>query len=299
MKISPLANNIQANNNVLNNNTLNNKAVNQTSPSFKGSKDGLFTRAADKLGLVELIAQGTAKLSQTKFSENLVNFSRKFASPSARWADAESVAITFFYMYNTWKSDKIDEERKVPSMIQNAAVTIVSSLAAAAIDAACKPLIDKLTLAYQDLPKETIAKLGNKSAKQFYDAAGRLKSNTIFTAVVRFIIPVMMVPIVGKIVSMVKENAEKNKADEENKQKITQPAPMTANLFKASDDDHENDIHDDDDDDHDDDDDKKKIIQMPVKIQPEAQMQKLNTTQGYAPIISFEQTENKFKSLYA
>ncbi len=292
MKISPLANNIQTNNNK---NVLNNKNINQTSPSFKGRKDGLFTRAADKIGLVELIAQGTAKLSQTKFSEKLVNFSRKFASPSARWADAESVAITFFYMHNTWKSDKIDEERKVPSMIQNAAVTVVSSLAAAAVDSACKPLIDRLTLAYQDLPKETIAKLGNKTPKQFYDAAGRLKSNTVFTAIVRFIIPVMMVPVVGKIVSMIKEKAAENNAENENIQKTPQPAPNTEKLLKRSDDNHE---HDDDYDD-DDDDDEKKIIQMPALEQSMAQTQKLNTTQGHAPIISFEQTENKFKSLYA
>lgn len=217
MKISP----------VVNVNNPNIKSQKQNVASFRGSKEGFITRTLNNtIHLDKHIAKGVAKLSQTKFSDKLVEFTRKLPNPPARWADLESAAVTFFYMWNTWKSDKIDEERKVPSMIQNGAVTIASSFAALAIDEACSPLINKLTMAYKNLPPEKIAELGGKNAKQFFDATNKLKSNTIFTAVVRFIIPVLMVPAVGKIVEKVKEKAEKsNEQNSKNTQQVQAPAP--------------------------------------------------------------------------
>lgn len=248
MKIYPAAN--------INN--LNIKPQKQNTPSFKGSKEGFITRTLNNtIHLDKHIAKGVAKLSQTKFSDRLVDFTRKLPNPPARWADLESFAVTFFYMWNTWKSDKIDEERKIPSMIQNGAVTIASSLAALAIDELCSPLINKLTLAYKNLPPEKIAELGGKSAKEFFDASNKLKSNTVFTAVVRFIVPVLMVPAVGKIVAALKKKSAE-KTNEQNPQNQQQQ-------------------------------------QNPVE-----QPAKLNTMQGYAPQIHFDnQNENKFKSLFA
>ena len=76
-------------------------------------------------------------------------------------------------MWNTWKSDKIDEDRKVPSMIQNGAVTIASSAAAALVDSAFDPIIDKIGLKYMELGKTNpglIKEIGGRSAKDFCGA---------------------------------------------------------------------------------------------------------------------------------
>ncbi len=274
MKINPIVNRPIASNNTPDN------------MSFKGKGKGFLltdfvtNTLNNTIHLDKHIAKGVAKLSQTSLSDRLVDMTRKLPNPPARWADFESFAITFFYMWNTWKSDKIDEERKIPSMIQNGAVTIASSLAALAIDEACAPLINKLAEAYKKLPAEKMAELreltaeemkkfkayspeelikfSEKSTKEFFDAAGKLKSNTIFTAVVRFIIPVLMVPAVGTIVKKLKEKSAQNNP---------QPGQQTA--------------------------------QNQQKTNNVANPNKLNTTQGYAPKISFDQTENKFKSLFA
>ena len=260
--------------NSLMNNKIQNTGHIQQSQSFKGvekaaqaivneinvkppKKDGFIEEKLNKyLHLDKHIARGAAKLSQTKASQSLVEWTRKRDHGAARWCDIESVAVTFFYMWNTWKSDKVDEERKVPSMIQNAAVTIASSTAAALVDGALDPLIDKIGLKYMELEKnnpDLIKEIGGRSAKDFYDAIKKLKSNTAFTAVVRFIVPVLMVPVVGKIVA--KLNEKKEEQEEANKAaqnaqiiQAPQPQPVQANASSYDDDDHDdNDDHDDDD----------------------------------------------------
>ncbi len=237
------------------------EAVKQTAQKAP-KKEGFFVRTLNKLfHLDKHIAEGTAWLSQTKFSKKLVDMTRQFKSAPARWCDVESFAVTFFYMWNTWKSDKVDEERKVPSMIQNAAVTVASSAAAAIIDASFDPLIDKIALKYMELEKtnpDAIKDIGGRSAKEFYGAIKKLKSNTVFTAVVRFIIPVMMVPVVGKIVEKLnekkkerqEENAENNTLQAQNKQPKPQFVQQnTINVENHHDDDDDDDDKDDKDDD--------------------------------------------------
>ena len=297
MKITPSINNSYQKQTNLKNRAVANKLP-QNSLSFTGDKKlSLVTRAVNnicKVDLQEQIAKGVAWLSQTKASEKLVEWTQKLPNATARWADLESVAITIFYMWNTWKSDKIEEDRKVPSMIQNAAVTIASSGAALVIDEACQPFINKLTEAYENLPKEKIKKLAEIRAKglsaeelkelaekgkdaamgtkDFYDASCKFKTNTVFTAVVRFIVPVLMVPVVGKIVEKMKANkAQEEEAANNNNQETAQNTQGNNN----------------------------QTIEFATAKQGIAQSQ-LNTTQGYVPILNFDEhnKENNFKSLY-
>lgn len=252
--------------NSLMNNKIQNTSNIQQSQSFKGvekaaqavaneikikppKKDGFIVGALNKyIHLDKHIARGTARLSQTKASQNLVEWTRKRNHGAARWCDIESVAVTFFYMWNTWKSEKVDEERKVPSMIQNAAVTIASSTAAALVDGALDPLIDKIGIKYIELEKnnpDLIKEIGGRSSKDFYNAIKKLKSNTAFTAVVRFIVPVLMVPVVGKIVA--KLNEKKEEQEEENKEQNLQLQTQTSQpqQIKIDTDDHDDDYDDD------------------------------------------------------
>lgn len=235
---------------------------------LKGKDGNFYVRTLDKMfGIKHNIAKLAAAFSETKASQTIVKSFQKFKSPTARWCDLESLMVTFFYMWNTWKSEKIDEERKVPSMIQNAAVTVVSSTAAFLIDSALDPVIDKATLAYEKTPKNLLPKINGsvKTPKQFYDAARSLKSNTIFALTVRFAIPVLMVPAVGAIVRKLNEKKAEIAEENKNKQNV-QPMPVSEQAKIQNKDDHD----DDDNDDHDDSDDKKE-----------------------------EHSENKFKALFA
>jgi len=225
MRITPVINTVNNNSGRLAKNTFrqNNRPAakengQNSSPSFTGKKEGFITRwLNDTFGLNKLIAKGLGHLTETKASKKLVEWTQKAKSPTQLWATLESCAVTFFYVRNTAKSKKIDEERKMPSIIQNIAVTVVSSLASVAVDKACDPLVEKLALAYQKLSPEQTKNLAMKSTKQFYDATNKLKSNTVFTAVVRFIVPVIMVPVVGAIVKAIK-----NKKEEEMSQNVPQ-----------------------------------------------------------------------------
>ncbi len=290
MNINPLMNNQIQNRFDLNSN-LNSNIKNKQNLNFKGAE-----KEATKLD--KTIAKGVAWLAQTKGSDKLVNATRRFKSAPARWCDIESVAVTLFYMWNTWKSDKIDEDRKVPSMIQNGAVTIASSAAAALVDSAFDPLIDKIALKYRDIynnDKDLVKQIGGKNPKEFYGAIKKLKSNTVFTAVVRFIIPVLMVPVVGKIVSKINEKRNEDK-EEEQKNNIpqlnmqnTNAQPVqnnnqiiqTQNITVKDDDDH---------DDHDDEDD---------KINTNNSANTFNSSMNNNFNNNINTADNKFKSLFA
>lgn len=109
--------------------------------SFTGNP---FKMAAETLS--EPLAKGLGKLATTGPAKWVVEQTAKFEKPSARWSDLASIAITLFYMGNTWKSEKIDEERKLPLMINNGLVTIASSGVAFLIDKYTdKPVDDVLT----------------------------------------------------------------------------------------------------------------------------------------------------------
>lgn len=209
-------------------NSVSNSVHQVKTPSFNG-KEKFFNRLYDTIGLTELIARGTAALSQTKVSDKLIAATQTWEYPSARWCDLENAAITFFYMYNTARSKDIDEERKLPSMLQNAAVSIAATIASAFVDKLFDPLIDKAGYEYQSLPKEAVNKLYDtskhnniKSVKDYHGAIKKLKSNTVFTAVVRFIIPVIMVPAVGFLVAKLKEYRNKKMGITENDEKQVQ-----------------------------------------------------------------------------
>ena len=80
------------------------------------------------------IAWTIGKTANTELSKKIVIGLSHFKKISARMADLASIAITFFYVNNTRKSKKIEEERKMPLMVNNIAITVVSSTMAALID---------------------------------------------------------------------------------------------------------------------------------------------------------------------
>lgn len=185
------------------------------------------------------IAAVIGKAANTDTSKKFVETLNHFKKPSARMADLASFAITFFYVNNTRKSKKIEEERKMPLMVNNIAVTAVSSTMAALIDKGSDVILDRVKGALclkkgkevLDNVVNTVPDITEKidghsieeftedilKSKEFRikikDYAKRFekaKSLTVFSITVRFLVTVLMVPVAGKLVKIIKEYMAKN-----------------------------------------------------------------------------------------
>lgn len=332
---------IQKPSNVQNAKTNDNKSDNQNNqPSFTGLKtnsantNSNINNSPSFTGLGALkekycnalakpIAKGMGVIAGTKPAQWLVKTFARFEKPSARWSDMASFAITYFYINNTRKSKKIEEERKLPLMINNFMVTAASSTAAFLIDKYTDKPMENLLKSYlknneagiyeksnkeitkaleltlkegkeldkdamlrhadrildggelsdafknavkslneneiikQAIDKELInsdeimqmaASGFEKHASKIYKVISKTKSLTVFTLTVRFLVTVLMVPVIGKVVEIVNKKLGKDTGDDDDDDKKVN---KNKNQSKA------------DDDDDDDDDDKKLIIPPP------------------------------------
>lgn len=240
--------------------------------------------------LSEPIAKAMGLASGTKAARRVVEGTAHFEKPSARWADLTSFVITFFYLKNTYQSETMDEDRKLPLMINNVMVTAASSIAAALIDKYTdKPMenllrgylakfgdnltkkakknvedtlnnainkpndfnlesltrhsdelleggIETLTDNMKNMIKELeandtvqeaikkhiinnddIAKMAVSSfesqASKIYKNISKAKSLTIFTFTVRFLVTVLMTPVIGRVVAFVNKKLGKTKEE--------------------------------------------------------------------------------------
>lgn len=210
-----------------------------------------ITEKTEELGpiydkITDGIGHVIGRCSNTKISQKCVSALNHFKKPSARMADLASFAITFFYVNNTRKSEKIPEERKMPLMVNNITVTAVSSTMAALIDKASDVFLDRVKGAFyeekgtevldkvikkapevlnkgekgiKELGKDILSsKEFRKGLKQYTKGVEKAKSLTIFAFTVRFLVTVLMVPVAGKIVKIIKEKAIKNKPQQTTKE---------------------------------------------------------------------------------
>ncbi len=242
--------------------------------SIDKSFDNILPKISDnekELGpIYDKITDGIASIigtaANTGVSKKLVNTLNKFKKPSARMADLASFAITFFYVNNTRKSKKIEEERKMPLMVNNIAITIVSSTMAALIDKFSDVALDRVkgalynqkgtqvleqtldTIKSANLTNElnghSIEELGKdilssqefiKNIREYSKRFEKAKSLTIFSITVRFLVTVLMVPVVGKLVKMIKENVNKDPQQAQAQQ--TQAQPKADDIDKDDNDD--------------------------------------------------------------
>ena len=251
------------------------------------------------------IAKGIGWIAPRKMGQKLVETTARFEKPSARWSDLASFAITYFYVSNTAKSDKIEEERKLPLMINNVMVTAASSTAAFLIDKytdkpmenllrsylkhndadlynkANKKIVESLQIALDEgfdqadidalkkhssellsgglenvsdglkdaikalkdndivqraikekiIENDDIAKMAasgfEKQAKAIYGNISKAKSLTVFTLTVRFLVTVLMTPVIGRVVAFVNKKLGRTKDDDSNgKQNAYPNAPI-------------------------------------------------------------------------
>lgn len=163
-------------------------------------------------GIVEGLAQKIAQFSKTKISDQTIKGLARYERPATVLSHLSSVAVTFFYLQNTAKSKKIPEERKPSLMINTVALTAVSSAIVPLVDKMTDKLVRSLSAAY----KEVNPGLAEQAYDSFTKTTDKMKSLFVFTFIVRYAVPVLMVPVTGAIVRMYNKNKEEKAAKAEN-----------------------------------------------------------------------------------
>lgn len=215
---------------------------NSSSISFTGN---ILNSAID--GTASLIEKAGMSKPLAWFTKNVVASWKK---PSARMADIESILLTCYWIQNTSRSDKYEPSQKLGLNVHTALTTVVSSTCAFIIDWLFDGMIDKSKIKYTNKLKElansknieTITKncedmIGSKDiikkfshvdfdnvelvektikdlTKTYGKKLSKFKSLTIFTLVVRFLVPVLLVPHSGKLKKKVVELKDKKQNNE-------------------------------------------------------------------------------------
>lgn len=204
-------------------------ATKESSSAFKTAmKNSGAYKVCDKLydSLTDSIAFAIGKIAPTKPADSIIKGLQHFKKPTPRMADLASIIYTIKLMTDTSKSKKIEKERKPALIINSALVTIVSSSLAMLVDSVTDPILKQMSEAYKSLgpndikkAQDSIKKSANKAGEWLCDAdftkgLSKFKSLTIFTILVRILVPVLSVPVTGKITEWFM-NRGKEKAQQE------------------------------------------------------------------------------------
>ncbi len=188
--------------------------------SFKGFNTSklakAFTDSKGNASLTEGLAHALGKFSNTKLADKMVRSMEHLGKhPYARIGDFASLVLTLFNLQDIAKSKKIEKERKPSLMLNTALVTGVSSTAAFLIDAATDPIVDKINLAYKNLIRNSDGTYDLEKVAKYQRSLNKLKSLSIFSLVVRFAVPVLIVPVTGMILERSKKKKEQQKLNAE------------------------------------------------------------------------------------
>ena len=161
---------------------------NVSRPAFKGLYSGFTDQLAKLFGFL-------AKKPQM---QNFVDWIAK-KDVISTLAATTGILISGFYIYNTSKSKKIEEEQKKPLMINMALVSAMSTIAGLFIDNKAKAKVQQFTDYFLQKNQN---KLNEKTLELCKKGIGPASSLLIFTAIYRYIAPVVATPMANKISSM-------------------------------------------------------------------------------------------------
>ncbi len=184
--ITPVSNNINRNTN------------------FKGSPLKAISKGYDKAvdGYSEILARGIGKLTDTKLGTLSIEKLGNMKEPIQKMSNLASIILTLSTIKDTAKSKKIDSERKPFLILNTALVTAVSTTASLVLDKVTKKPMDKITEAYAKLHNiDYSTPVRHPDLNAYKGTLKTLKSVSIFTLIVRFGVPVLLVPITAKILS--------------------------------------------------------------------------------------------------
>lgn len=152
---------------------------------------------------IDVASEGVAKVfSKLADWSPIQKFSQKVADKNidivAHLSAIVGLTLSGFYMRETAKSKKIEPEQKLPLIINQGAVAILSTIGAYALDKKLIKIYDKFSNAFLEANKNTI-----KNPDVFKRGLKNARTLMVFGLVYRFIGPVIATPIANSISSMV------------------------------------------------------------------------------------------------
>ncbi len=179
--------------------------------------------------VTDKIAFAIGKIAPTKPADSIIKGLQHFKKPTPRMADLASIIYTIKLMTDTSKSKKIEKERKPALIINSALVTVASSTLAMLVDNVTDPILKEMGNRYAKLDPATFKKAEasiksqTKHAEEWLSNAdfakglSKFKSLSIFTLLVRILVPILSIPITGKITEWF-VNRGKEKEQQEQKE---------------------------------------------------------------------------------
>ncbi len=233
---------------ISNDNLLTFKGKQDNNVSFTGLKVNDAAQAIGKTSIVkqadeqltEVIAKGIGKVSMLKPVKKITEGLTKFKKPAPLLSNLSSIVLTLSLLNNTAKSKTIEKERKPYLLLNTALVTIISSIASTIIDFCSDGFLESMKKAYmseklgfndkqikkglqqlseikefgqvKDAACEILTSDNVKQLNRYMLGVNKLKSHTIFSFVVRFASPLLVVPLTTKVLDIFEKiNKKKNK----------------------------------------------------------------------------------------
>lgn len=156
-------------------------------------------------GLCEIIGKQVGKLATKRPFEAAVDFLERLETTGMGKLKVESTAaimqmsswsITVFSLQNIAKSKKIEPERKPFLLIDTGLMTVISTILGIKIDNWAKKVIPRFEESY----KKNFPEISGEELAKKMKGVRKMKSQVVFASVVRFSIPILMVPVIGAIV---------------------------------------------------------------------------------------------------
>lgn len=173
-------------------------AIGQTAPSLV---PGFIKRGYNNY--IEALARGMGKLAQTKSvksfvefcTKNKVNYSEHFSALCAN-------ILNGFYLYNVYKSPKIEKDQKKPLMLNMFISTALSTVAGYALN---KTINSKL----KEFDNAIIEHYGARS-EAILSGFKLARSLLVFQLLYRFVAPVIATPLANTVSNKIREKSGNN-----------------------------------------------------------------------------------------
>ena len=180
------------------------KVAQQPQQPQQAKKDVAFKGASPKkVGFVtDLLSKGVAKVLKSKTAQKIIDKTAASDFNIVKHLSAlNGLIISGMYVTRTLNNDKLDPERKQTLAINQASVSVVSTILGYSFDKIANKQIDKFIQRFQ------AANYG-KGAAKLSEYAGGVKaaaSMMIFGTVYRYLSPVLVTPIANKLGNMLQE----------------------------------------------------------------------------------------------
>lgn len=149
------------------------------------------------------------KASDTKLIKSLVNWYSKQENGYTKLLFADSVILSSFYMISTAKNKDMKKEQKMPLIVNQGLVFLISAAGTFFLDKIIKDKVKEFTTEFKRISKSADPKKIERITKGISEA----QTIIVFGLIYRFIAPVVITPIANKVSQIIKKNRDAKKAE--------------------------------------------------------------------------------------